>query len=75
MSVLMKPDPDLPWLRVLVSDKEIEDRIARHEQQFGMSSEKFLKMWRDGTAPDLFETRDWNILLKHRRPSEHVIDC
>lgn len=50
-----------------MSQGEIEEKIARYEKLFGMSSAAFLQRWREGTAPDTFETMDWAILLRHRR--------
>jgi hypothetical protein len=38
-------------------------QIAAFEAQFGMSSEEFLKRWREDTIEDTFDTNVWAILL------------
>lgn len=47
---------------------EIEEKIARYESQFDMSSAEFLQQRQEGTAPDTFETMEWMILLKYSTP-------
>ncbi len=48
----------------IISDKEIEDKIAYYEQLFGMRSEEFLQQKREGTALDTREPMAWTILLQ-----------
>jgi hypothetical protein len=50
----------------LISDEEIETRIARYEKAFGMSSEEFADKWQRGEMPDTSETNAWSILLDFR---------
>lgn len=57
--------PEAVIFRELTSE-DVESQIAHYECRFSMSSEEFLKRWREGTAPDTFETMDWLILLRHR---------
>jgi hypothetical protein len=38
-------------------------KIAAFEAQFGMTSEEFLKRWREDTIEDSFETNYWANLL------------
>lgn len=48
---------------MFMSREEVLEIIARYEQQFGMTSEEFLRQWKVGTAPDLWETNSWAMLL------------
>ncbi len=50
----------------LISDDEIEARIAHYEKAFGMSSEEFAQKWQRGEMPDTSETNAWFILLDFR---------
>jgi hypothetical protein len=47
----------------LIDEAELEAKIKRYEEQFGMSSEEFLQRWNAGDMPDTFETNAWSIIL------------
>lgn len=49
-----------------VTQEELDERIKRYEEQFGMTSEEFLEKWNKGEAPDTFETMLWSTLLDYR---------
>ena len=55
---------ELTYVQLMV-DYERRRIIEKYESQFGMSSEEFLRRWREGTMPDLFETNEWAILLTY----------
>jgi hypothetical protein len=50
----------------LMTDEEVEERIAHYEKLYGFSSEEFLKRRKEGTAPDSFEAMAWMMMLKFR---------
>lgn len=57
-----EPYEGVPEEAILTQD-EIKHIIAGYEEQFGMTSDEFRKRWKDGTAPDVFETTEWAVLL------------
>ncbi len=52
-----------PYADMIMSQEEARALVKRYEQQFGMTSEEFLRQWKAGTAPDLWETNAWAMLL------------
>lgn len=58
-------DPDYEGLPddAILTRGEILAIIAGYEKQFGMTSDEFRQRWKAGTAPDVFETNEWAILL------------
>jgi len=49
-----------------MTDEEIQRILKGYEQQFGMTSEEFLKMWAEDAVPDTYETMDWAMLLRYQ---------
>jgi hypothetical protein len=41
---------------------ELVAEVKGYEEKYGMTTEEFRKQWKDGTAPDTFETNAWNML-------------
>lgn len=49
-----------------MTDAELDTEIIACEKRSGMSSEEFMKHWKEGSAPDTYATNAWAILLKAR---------
>ena len=66
-AVTEAPDTDEQQFPIsLLTDEEIDRRIAQYESQYGMTSEEFLRRRRKDTAPDTFDTMVWAALLDYR---------
>lgn len=57
---------DEEHLDVFATEEEIEEDIAYYERKFGMSSETFLQLVREGKEPDEEGIIDWKLLLEYR---------
>lgn len=66
----MRRTKDGNWLEESLDD--IKARIKRFEEYYGVSSEEFLKRWREGGFEDTFWTNLWrmdiNFLKKLEQP-------
>ena len=48
---------------MIMTEDEIRAIIVGYEQQYGMSSEEFLRQWKADTASDTWETNSWAMFL------------
>ncbi|MBC7813860.1 MAG: hypothetical protein H7175_22080 [Burkholderiales bacterium] len=49
----------------VMTDEEIQRILKGYEQQFGMSSEEFLKKWAEDAVPDTADTMEWMIVASY----------
>jgi len=59
------------WVTAWIDTNEgIEKRIARYEQEYGMSSEEFLEADERGDFPSMLVAFDWHLSLNYRGKGE-----
>lgn len=56
------PSPDGTMTR-----QELEAQLGIYEKMYAMSSAVFYESWRQGQAPDTFETSDWATLYEYQQ--------
>ncbi len=56
-----------PYDAAIMTNAELNAKIAKYEEQFGMTSKEFWEAWHNDAFPDSFEGMDWSILLRYRR--------
>jgi len=56
-----------PYDKGIMTNTEINAKIAKYEKHFGMTSKEFWEAWHSGAFPDSFEGMAWSMLLRYRR--------
>ena len=56
-----------PYDAAIITNPELNAKIAEYEKQFGMTSKEFWDAWHIDGFPDTWEGMNWNILLTYRR--------